>query len=92
MMPPFNVVSRRYTPEIVLSRKKSIFSKFCKQEANLVYIVDMYSQVSLSTLCYHWQTLKNLEMVIDKDHYLSLQYFTYLLSILQFNLSFKLMF
>ena len=58
----FNAISRRYTPEIVLS-------KYCKQGGKLDY--SRYSQVSLLTLRYHWQTLSisfSLEMVIAKDH------------------------
>ena len=39
-MPPFNVISRRSTPEIVLSRKKI---KFCKM-ANCI-IVDIVNYV-----------------------------------------------
>ena len=45
---------------------------FCKQGGKLDY--SKYSQVSLLTLCYHWQILSNsfvLEMMIAKDHYLS---------------------
>ena len=34
-MPPFNVISRRSTPEIVLSSKRK--SKFCKQVGKLNY-------------------------------------------------------
>ena len=43
-----------------------------------------YSEVFLLPLCYHWQTLSNsflIEMMIAKDHYLSLQYFMYSVSI-----------
>ena len=61
----FNASSRRYTPHIVSSRKKS---KFCEQGGKLDY--NTYSDVSLLTL-YHWQTLSIsylLEMVIGKDH------------------------
>ena len=42
---------------------------FCKQGGKLDY--SRYSQVSLLTLCYHWQTLRIsflLEMMIAKDH------------------------
>ena len=56
-----------------------IKSKFCKQSGKLDY--SRYSEVSLLTLYYHWQTLSIsflLEMVIAKDpSYLSLQYFMY---------------
>ena len=44
-----------------------------------------YCQVSLLTLCYHWQTLSIsflLEMVIAKDHYHSTIFY-----ILSFNLT-----
>ena len=55
-MSPFIVISRRSTPEIILSRKKILFSsKLCKHGGKLDY--SRYSQVSLLTLCYHWQTL-----------------------------------
>ena len=56
-VPPFNVILRRSTPEIVLSLK-NIFSKFCKQDGKLVY--SRYCQVSLLALCYHSQTLSKL--------------------------------
>ena len=44
-MQPFNVISRRFTPEI---------RKFCKPGGKLDY--SRYSQVSLLTLCHHWKT------------------------------------
>ena len=72
-MAPFNVITRRSTAEIVLSRKKR-FSQFCKQSGKLDY-----KEVFPSRLCYHRQTLSNSEMVMVK--YISLQY---LLSIRQF--------
>ena len=46
-----------------------IKSKYCKQRGKLDY--SRYSEVSLLTLYYHWQTLSIsflLEMVIAKDH------------------------
>ena len=61
------------------SLKKIFLSKFCKQGGEKDY--SRYSQVSLLTLCYHWQTLSNsflVELVIAKDHYFSLQFFTFL--------------
>ena len=67
-MLPFNIISRRSTSEIVLSSQKSV-----SKVAN--WIVVEYSQVSLLTLTYNWQTLSNsflLEMVIAKDHHLSI--------------------
>ena len=55
-------------------------TKFFKQGGKLDY--SRYSQVYLLTLCYHWQTLSTSnEMVIAKDHYPSLQLFTYSVSI-----------
>ena len=65
---------------INLSSRKKKKSKFCKQGSKLDY--SRYSQVSLLTLCYHWQTLRisySLEMAIVKfTSYLSLHYFTYI--------------
>ena len=62
---------------INLSSRKKKKSKFCNK---LDY--SRYSQVSLLTLCYHWQTLRisySLEMTIVKfTSYLSLHYFTYI--------------
>ena len=45
MVPPFNVISRRSTPEIVLSRKNLFFKILQKQDGKLDY--SRYSQVSL---------------------------------------------
>ena len=59
-MPSFNTISRRHTPE----------TKYCKQGGKLDY--GRYSQVSLLTLYYHWQTLSIsfflLDVAIAKDH------------------------
>ena len=49
-MPSFNAISRRYTKNLLLAQEKY---KFCKQGGKLDY--SRYSQVSLLTLCYHWQ-------------------------------------
>ena len=53
------------TPEIVSSGKNL---NSASKMVNLDY--SRYSQVSLLTLCYHWQTLSIflLEMEIAKDH------------------------
>ena len=70
---PFLTPFQEGTHHKLSSGKKS---KFCKQgDGKLDY--SRYSEVSLLTLYYHWQTFL-LEMVIAKDpSYLSLQYFMF---------------
>ena len=63
-------ISRRSTPEIVLSSKNLNSSS---KVANWII-------VNILTLCYHWQAFL-LEMAIAKDHYLSA-----ILYVLSFNL------
>ena len=55
-VPPFNIISRNSYQKLFF-QEKIFFSKFCKQGGKLDY--SRYSQVSLLTLCYHWQTLRN---------------------------------
>ena len=60
----FNATSRRYTPQIVSSGKNL---NSASKVANWI-IVDRYSEVSLLTIYYHWQTHFLLEIVIARDH------------------------
>ena len=48
-----NIISRRSTPEIVLSRKKSFPQNSASKMANSI-VVDI-----VKYLCYYWQTLSN---------------------------------
>ena len=68
-MPPFNIISRRSTPEIVLSRKT-----FASKVENLI-VVDILKYLYVIT-----GELLTTEMEIAENHYLSLQYFTFFLS------------
>ena len=65
-------------------------SEFCKQCGKLEY--SRYSEVSLLTLYFHWQTLSIsllLEIVIAKyPSYLSLQYFMYSVTVAYHNFNF----
>ena len=60
----FNATSKRYTPQIVSSGKNL---NSASKVANWI-IVARYSEVSLLTLYYHWQTHFLLEIVIARDH------------------------
>ena len=51
-MPLFNVISRRSSPEIVLSRKNLFFLQISASKVANWIIVDI-----IKYPCYHWQTL-----------------------------------
>ena len=46
MVPPFNAISRRSTPEIVISRKKTFFQNSTSKMANCI-IVDIVNFLML---------------------------------------------
>ena len=72
-MPSFNAISRRSTPEIVLLRKNlNSASKVTNWIIVSIFFIHLILSLANSFL---------LEMMIAKDHYRSLQYFTYSVSI-----------